>query len=54
MSPEPAGTRTGLPHHVTQRGVRSADIFTDDLDRELYLMLMRQRAEPKGVRFLMK
>ncbi len=42
----------GLPHHVTQRGVRSEDIFTDDLDRELYLMLMRQRAEPKGVRFL--
>ena len=42
----------GLPHHVTQRGVRSADIFTDDLDRELYLMLMRERAEPNGVRFL--
>jgi hypothetical protein len=24
----------GLPHHVTQRGVRSGEIFTDDLDRE--------------------
>jgi len=42
----------GLPHHVTQRGVRSADIFRDDVDRELYLSLMRQHAEPRGVRFL--
>jgi putative transposase len=42
----------GLPHHVTQRGVRSPDIFRDDVDRELYLSLMRQHAEPKGVRFL--
>jgi len=23
----------GLPHHVTQRGVRSVDIFDDDEDR---------------------
>jgi len=42
----------GLPHHVKQRGVRSADIVRDDLDRELYLSLMRQHAEPTGVRFL--
>ncbi|MHC5058308.1 MAG: transposase [Planctomycetota bacterium] len=42
----------GLPHHVTQRGVRSTDVFRDDVDRELYLSLMRQHAEPKGVRFL--
>jgi putative transposase len=42
----------GLPHHVTQRGVRSANIFSDDTDRELYLSLMRQHAEPRGVRFL--
>ena len=42
----------GFPHHVTQRGVRSANIFTDDVDRELYLSLMREHAEPRGVRFL--
>ena len=28
----------GLPRHLTQRGVRSVDIFDDD-DRELYLRL---------------
>jgi len=42
----------GLPHHITQRGVRSAEIFRDDVDRELYLSLMRQHAEPRGARFL--
>ncbi len=33
----------GLPHHVTQRGVRSMDVFdvvNDDEDRRLYLPLM--------------
>jgi len=24
----------GLPHHLTQRGVRSIDIFRDDAERE--------------------
>jgi len=38
----------GLPHHITQRGVRSAEIFRDYVDRELYLSLMRQHAEPRG------
>ena len=42
----------GLPHHVTQRGVRSMDIFDDDVDRELYVSLMRQRAEEAGLEFL--
>lgn len=42
----------GLPYHVTQRGAPSADAFADDLDRELYLQLMREHAEPKGVCFI--
>jgi hypothetical protein len=28
---------SGLPQHVTQRGVRSLDVFDDDGDCELYL-----------------
>ena len=31
----------GHPHHVTQRGVRSMDIFADDHDRKVYLELLR-------------
>ena len=42
----------GLPHHVTQRGVRLIDIFDDDLDRELYLQLMREHAPAAGLTFL--
>ena len=42
----------GYPHHVTQRGVRSIDVFDDDTDRELYLSLMRQHAEEAGLKFL--
>ena len=41
----------GLPHHITQRGVRSTPIFDHDGDRELYLSLMREHAERQGVRF---
>jgi putative transposase len=42
----------GLPHHVTQRGVRSIDVFDDDEDRQLYLALMKEQCERFGVRFL--
>ncbi len=42
----------GLPHHVTQRGVRSMDVFDDDEDRELYLALMKEQCDRFGVRFL--
>jgi len=42
----------GLPHHITQRGVRSIDIFDDDADRERYVSLMRQHAEEAGLEFL--
>lgn len=34
----------GLAHHVTQRGVRSMDISTDDEDRKLYVDLMREQS----------
>ena len=42
----------GYPHHVTQRGVRSTDIFTCEDDRRIYLELMREHARPSGVGFL--
>ena len=41
----------GLPHHLTQRGVRSAALFDDDEDRALYLDLLREQADQQGVRF---
>jgi putative transposase len=38
----------GLPHHVTQRGVRSLAIFIDDADRVAYLELMRDECARQG------
>lgn len=40
------------PHHITQRGVRSMDIFSDDQDRSAYLQMMAEEAERSGVTFL--
>jgi len=31
----------GLPHHITQRGVRSIPIFDHDGNRELYILCPR-------------
>ncbi len=42
----------GLPHHVTQRGVRSMDIFSDDAEREFYLGLLRGQCARRGVEVL--
>ena len=42
----------GLPHHVTQRGVRSTDIFRDDADREFYIEILRASGERHGLTFL--
>ena len=39
----------GLPHHVTQRGNRRADVFFDDADRRRYLFLLGQYAERHGL-----
>ena len=32
----------GYPHHITQRGVRSMDIFKSDSDRKTYLQFIRE------------
>jgi len=42
----------GLPHHVTQRGVRSMDVFADDAERELYLRLLGEQCARRGVKVL--
>jgi putative transposase len=42
----------GYPHHVTQRGVRSLDVFRDDDDRREYLRLLRGQSERFGLRIL--
>ena len=42
----------GYPHHITQRGVRSMDIFTDDQDRFSYLQFMAEESNRFGVTFL--
>ena len=42
----------GFPHHVTQRGVRSMDIFPDDDARLAYLQFLSEEAGRSGVQFL--
>lgn len=42
----------GVVHHVTQRGVRSMDVFYRDKDRQEYLFLLNQQAERCGLRFV--
>ena len=42
----------GLPHHVTQRGVRRMRIFFSDDDREEYLQLLAEQGERFGVKYL--
>jgi len=42
----------GYPHHVTQRGVRSMDLFGDDADRREYLRLMAEYGRGWGLAFL--
>ena len=39
----------GLPHHITQRGNRRADVFFDDDDRRRYLFLLGRYAERHGL-----
>ena len=33
------------PHHITQRGVRSLDIFSNDYDRNQYLQFIKEEAQ---------
>lgn len=42
----------GFPHHVTQRGVRSMDVFFGDADRLEYLRLMAAFGGGAGLRFV--
>ena len=35
----------GLPHHITQRGNRRANVFLDDQDRRVFLRLLRETSE---------
>ena len=42
----------GFPHHITQRGVRSIDIFRDDEARRTYLDFLSEEADRSGVHFL--
>ncbi len=39
----------GLPHHITQRGVRRYPVFSDDRDRKIYLELLSQACELFGL-----
>lgn len=42
----------GVPHHVTQRGVRSMSVFWSDGDRVRYLHLMREQGLRFGLTYL--
>ena len=39
----------GLPHHVTQRGNRSADVFSCDVDRQVYVSILRECSARRGL-----
>ncbi len=40
------------PHHITQRGVRSMDVFADHHDRLTYLQIMAEESAASGVTYL--
>lgn len=42
----------GLPHHVTQRGVRRMDVFTQKSDSEYYIKLLKGACEKAGTEVL--
>jgi len=42
----------GVAHHVTQRGVRSMDVFSTDADRAAYLRLMAEHGRAAGLIFV--
>ena len=41
-----------VPHHITQRGVRSMPIFWNDDDRKEYLWLLKEHSEANGFEIL--
>ncbi len=42
----------GVPHHITQRGVRSMNIFSGDADRDYYLELVHKATAEFGLTIL--
>jgi len=40
------------PHHITQRGVRSMDIFHSDHDRNQYLQFIKEEAQSFEINIL--
>jgi len=52
MSRLPRLVLPGYPHHITQRGVRSLDVFSDDSDRLSYLQFLSEESDRSGVSFL--
>jgi len=42
----------GYPHHITQRGVRSMDVFNSDEDRQGYLLFLSKEANRFGLDIL--
>ncbi len=42
----------GIPHHVTQRGVRRVDVFFSDKDRIAYLDVPSEQGRVHGVQYL--
>ncbi len=43
---------TGIPHHVTQRGVRSMDIFESEIDINFYIKLLSEYSEKHDLEIL--
>lgn len=43
---------SGYPHHVTQRGVRSMDVFHSDADRRFYIRTIKEETERFDVEVL--
>jgi putative transposase len=39
----------GVVHHITQRGVRSMEIFFEDYDRSVYLSLLKEQGNRVGL-----
>ena len=42
----------GVPHHITQRGVRRMNVFFSDADRRAYLDLLAEQGKRFGVHYL--
>ena len=42
----------GIPHHITQRGVRRMDVFFSDDDRREYLKQLADQGERFGVQYI--